>query len=439
MSLKNVEKQEKNTAVLEISVDKETFAAACEKAYRKNVGKITIKGFRKGKAPRAMIERIYGKDVFYEDAIEDTYPAAYDEALKASELRVVSRPELSIKEIGEEGYTFTAKVALYPEVVVKNYKGVEAPYAEPTVTDEDVDAEIETRRQRSARLEDKEGEAELGDTVVIDYEGFADGKAFEGGKAENHSLKLGSGAFIPGFEEQLVGKKAGDEYELNVTFPTEYHAEELAGKEATFKGVVHAVKKEILPALDDDFASDVSEFDTLAAYKEDVKKTLLANKTRAEENLYENALLEKVVESMEGDIPDAMIDTQLDNVVNDYAYRMQSQGISMEQYFKITGMDYEGFRANMRPQAERQTKTTLALEYIAKAENLEVSDEEVEAEMQKTAEQYSMELERVKELMSVEGLKHDLLMQKAVNFVKENGVKAAPAAKEEEKAEEKAE
>ena len=438
MSLKNVERQEKNTAVLEISVDKETFAAACEKAYRKNVGKIQLKGFRKGKAPRAMIERVYGKDVFYEDAIEDTYPAAYEEALEESKLNVVSRPELSIKEIGEEGYTFTAKVALYPEVVVKNYKGVEAPYAEPAVTDEDVDNEIELRRQRSARLEDKEGEAELGDTVVIDYEGFADGKAFEGGKAENHNLKLGSGSFIPGFEDQLVGKKAGEEYEIQVTFPTEYHAEELAGKEATFKGIIHAVKKEILPELDDDFASDVSDFDTLAEYKEDVKKNLLETKTNAAENVFENALLEKVVESMEGDIPDAMIETQLDNVVNDYAYRMQSQGISMEQYFKITGMDYEGFRKQMQPQAERQTKTTLALEYIAKAENLEVSEEEIEAEFQKTADQYSMELEKVKELMPAESLKHDLLMQKTVAFIKENGVKTAPAA-EESKEEEKAE
>lgn len=438
MSLKNVEKQEKNTAILEISVDKETFAAACEKAYRKNVGKIQLKGFRKGKAPRAMIERVYGKDVFYEDAIEDTYPAAYEAAVTESGLNVVSRPELSIKEIGEEGYTFTAKVALYPEVTVKNYKGVEAPYTEPTVTDEDVANEIETRRQRSARLEDKDGEAELGDTVVIDYEGFADGKAFEGGKAENHNLKLGSGSFIPGFEEQLVGKKAGEEYELKVTFPTEYHAEELAGKEATFKGIVHAVKKEILPELDDDFASDVSEFDTLAEYKEDVKKHLVESKTQAAESIFENALLEKVVESMEGDIPEAMINSQLDNVVNDYAYRMQSQGISMEQYFKITGMDYEGFRKQMQPQAEGQTKTTLALEYIAKAENLEVSDEEIEAEFQKTAEQYSMELEKVKELMPAESLKHDLLMQKTVNFVKENGVKVAPAA-EEPKEEEKAE
>jgi len=439
MSLKNVEKQEKSTALLEISVDKETFEAACAKAYRKNVGKIAINGFRKGKAPRHMIEKIYGKDVFYEDAIEDSYPTALEDAIKESGLEIVARPELAIKEINEEGYTFTAKVALKPEITLSQYKGLEGEYKVTDATDADVDAEIESRRQKSARLEDKDGEAALGDTVVIDYEGFMDGEPFEGGKGEQHNLKLGSGAFIPGFEDQLVGKKAGEEFEVTVTFPEDYHAKELAGKPAIFKGIVHTVKVEILPELDDDFASEVSDFETLAEYKEDTRKNLQASREKMAESGFEGNLLDKLIEKIEGDIPDAMYDVQLDNLVQDYAYRMQSQGISMEQYFKMTGMDIKGFRETMKPQAERQVKTTLALEYIIKAENLEVSDEDAEAEYKKMAEQYSMEIEKVKELVPADGMKHDLLMQKAVDLVKENGVKVAPKAEEEKSEEAQAE
>ena len=439
MSLKNVERQEKNVAILEISVDKETFAAACQKAYRKNVGKIMINGFRKGKAPRHIIERIYGKDVFYEDAIEDTYPAAYEAACEEAGLEIVSRPELTIKEIGEDGYTFTAKVALKPEITVAQYKGLEAPYTEPSVTDEEVDAEINIRRQKSSRLEDKDGEAELGDTVIIDYEGFEGGKPFEGGKGQDHHLKLGSGAFIPGFEDQLVGKKAGEEYEITVTFPTEYHAAELAGKEAVFKGIVHSVKKEILPELDDDFASEVSEFDTLAEYKEDTRKKLLENKTKAADASFENALLAKMIETIEGDIPEAMYETEQDNLASEYSYRMQSQGITLDNYLKITGLDMDGFRKSLRPQAENRVKTTLALEYVAKTEGLEVTDEEVEAEYKKMADEYGMELDRVKELAPAEGMKHDLLMQKASALVRENGVKTEPVAEPAEPAEAPAE
>ncbi len=432
MSLKNVERQEKNIAVLEISVDKETFAAACQKAYRKNVGKIMINGFRKGKAPRHIVERIYGKDVFYEDAVEDTYPAAYEAACKEAGLDIVSRPELTIKEIGEDGYTFTAKVALKPEITVKQYKGLEAPYTEPVVTDEEVDAEIDIRRKKSSRLEDKDGEAEMGDTVIIDYEGFRDGKPFEGGKGEDHHLKLGSGSFIPGFEDQLVGKKAGEEYEIKVTFPTEYHAPDLAGKEATFKGIVHGVKKEILPELDDDFASEVSEFDTLAEYREDTRKKLLENKTKAADASFENALLGKMIETIEGDIPEAMYETEGDNLASEYSYRMQSQGITLENYLKITGLDMDGFRKSLRPQAENRVKTTLALEYVAKTEGLEVSDEDVEAEYRKMADEYGMELDRVKEMVPAEGMKHDLLMQKASALVRDAGVKTEPAPESEE-------
>jgi len=435
MSLKNVEKQEKSTALLEISVDKETFEAACAKAYRKNVGKIAINGFRKGKAPRHMIERIYGKDVFYEDAIEDSYPAALEDAIKESGLEIVARPELAIKEINEEGYTFTAKVALKPEITLSQYKGLEGEYQVNDATDADVDAEIESRRQKSARLEDKDGEAALGDTVVIDYEGFMDGKPFEGGKGEQHNLKLGSGAFIPGFEDQLVGRKANEEFEVTVTFPEDYHAKELAGKPAVFKGIVHSVKSEILPELDDDFASEVSDFDTLAEYKADTKKKLQESREKMAESGFEGNILDQLIEKIEGDIPDAMFDSQLDNLVQDYAYRMQSQGISMEQYFQMTGMDIKGFRETMKPQAERQVKTTLALEYIIKTENLEISEEDIEAEYKKMAEQYSMEIEKVKELVPADGMKHDLQMQKAVELVKENGVKVAPKA-EEPKAEE---
>ena len=430
MSLKNVEKLEKSMAMLEISVDKETFEAAVQAAYRKNVGKIQIKGFRKGKAPRQMIEKIYGKDVFYEDAIEATYPAALEAAYEEAKLDVVSRPELSIKEIGEDGYTFTAKVALKPEITVAQYKGLEAEYTEPAITDDEVDAEIEARRQRSARLEDKEGAAELGDTVIIDYEGFVDGKAFDGGKAEKHNLKLGSGQFIPGFEDQLVGKVAGEEYELVVTFPTEYHAEELAGKEATFKGIVHSVKVEILPELDDDFASEVSEFDTMEEYKKDTADKLLESKKRSAEDAFENALLEKMIATIEGDIPEAMYESQAESIMQDYAYRMQAQGITLENYLKITGMDMAAFRDSMKPQAERQVKTTLALEYVAKVEGLTVSAEEIDAEFAKMAEQYGMEVERIKELLPTESMEHDLLMQKTVKLIAEAGVKVAPKAEE---------
>lgn len=431
MSLKSVERPEANIAVLEIEVDKDTFEAACQRSYKKNAGKIQMQGFRKGKAPRKMIEKFYGPDIFFEDAVQDTYTVAYDEAVSDSGLDVISQPECDIKNIGENGYTFTAKVTLKPEISVGTYKGVEAVMPEIAVTDEEVDAEIEDRRKKSGRIEVKEGPAVMDDTVVIDYDGSVDGVPFEGGKAENYSLKLGSGQFIPGFEEQLVGKTAGDECDVNVTFPEEYHSEDLKGKPAVFKVKIHEVKTEILPAVDDEFAKDVSEFETLEEYKADTKTKLLESKKKMAEDGFEGAVLDRIIETIDGDIPEIMFENQLDRITQDYSYRMQSQGITLENYLKITGMDMDSFRKTFRSQAERQVKVRLALEFIAKTENFEVSEDEINAEYSRMAENYKMETEKIKEVLTAEDMLDDLKIQKAVEFVKENAVKTSPVKAEE--------
>ena len=429
MSLKKMETIEVNRVELEISVDAETFKNACMKAYKKNVAKFAVPGFRKGKAPKKYIESLYGTGVFYEDAIEDTYGQAYEEALAEAKITPVGRPEMNITDIGDEGYTFSVKVYTKPEITVKNYKGLKAEYVEPAVSDEDVAEELERRRQHNAQLVPVEREAKEGDTAVIDYEGFCDGVAFEGGKGENHELKLGSGQFIPGFEEQLVGKKAGDACDVNVTFPDPYHSAELAGKPAVFKVTVKEVKESIAPELDDEFAKDISEFETLAELSESIRTRLLDYRTRSATEGFEGALIEQVIENIEGEIPACMYDDEVDKICQDYAYRLQAQGLKFEDYLSMTGMDMDAFRKTMLPQAEKRVKTTLAMEAIAKAEAFEITDADCDEEIKKLAEEYKMPEEEVRKYIELDVLKNDLANKKAMELIKETAEKTAPAAK----------
>lgn len=432
MSLKNVENPEKNLAVLEISVDKETFDAACEKAYRKNVGKIMIPGFRKGKAPKKMIEKAYGANVFYEDAVDLTYVKAYEDALAESKTEPVGKPEFDIKEISENGYTFTVKVNTKPEASVKDYIGIQAEYEEPVVTDQDIADEMERRRQHNGQLVPVEREIKKDDTAVIDFEGFLDGKPFEGGKGENFNLKIGSGQFIPGFEEQLEGKKAGEDAELNVTFPEEYQAKELAGKPVVFKVSIKEVKENVLPEMDDEFAKDISEYNTLEELRTHVKEKMIENRAKASDNAFENSVIDGLIANMECDIPEVMFEEELEHITEDYSYRMKSQGMSLEQYLSMSGMDMDSFKKTFRPQAERRVKTTLALEAIAKAEKLEASADELAEEYKKMAEEYSMKEEEVKKYVAEDKLTEDLLTKKALELIKNAAVKKAPEEKKPE-------
>ena len=429
MSLKKMETIEVNRVELEISVDAETFKNACMKAYKKNVAKFAVPGFRKGKAPKKYIESLYGTGVFYEDAIDDTYGQAYEEALAEAKITPVGRPEMNITDIGDEGYTFSVKVYTKPEITVKSYKGLKAEYVEPAVSDADVAEELERRRQHNAQLVPVEREAKEGDTAVIDYEGFCDGVAFEGGKGENHELKLGSGQFIPGFEEQLVGKKAGDACDVNVTFPDPYHSAELAGKPAVFKVTVKEVKESIAPELDDEFAKDISEFETLAELSESIRTRLLDYRTRTATEGFEGALIEQVIENIEGEIPACMYDDEVDKICQDYAYRLQAQGLKFEDYLSMTGMDMDAFRKTMLPQAEKRVKTTLAMEAIAKAEAFEITDADCDEEIKKLAEEYKMPEEEVRKYIELDVLKSDLANRKAMELIKETAEKTAPAAK----------
>ncbi|MBO5646314.1 MAG: trigger factor [Clostridia bacterium] len=429
MSLKKMETIEVNRVELEISVDAETFKNACMKAYKKNVAKFAVPGFRKGKAPKKYIESLYGTGVFYEDAIDDTYGQAYEEALAEAKIIPVGRPEMNITDIGDEGYTFSVKVYTKPEITVKSYKGLKAEYVEPAVSDADVAEELERRRQHNAQLVPVEREAKEGDTAVIDYEGFCDGVAFEGGKGENHELKLGSGQFIPGFEEQLVGKKAGDACDVNVTFPDPYHSAELAGKPAVFKVTVKEVKESIAPELDDEFAKDISEFETLAELSESIRTRLLEYRTRTATEGFEGALIEQVIENIEGEIPACMYDDEVDKICQDYAYRLQAQGLKFEDYLSMTGMDMDAFRKTMLPQAEKRVKTTLAMEAIAKAEAFEITDADCDEEIKKLAEEYKMPEEEVRKYIEIDVLKSDLANKKAMELIKETAEKTAPAAK----------
>ena len=423
MSLTKSEVIEKNRYELQFSVDKATFDAAVNNVYRKQVKNIAVPGFRKGKAPRSIIEKMYGTGVFYEDAINDLIPDAYTEALKEAAIDAVGQPEFDVVSIDENGLVLSAKVYVKPEVEIKDYLGIEVEKEVTPVSDEDVDREIETIRERNSReIDVTDRAAELGDTTVIDFEGFCNGVAFEGGKGTDYALKLGSGSFIPGFEEQIVGKSIDDEFDVNVTFPTEYHAEDLAGKDATFKVKIHAITKVELPELDDDFAKDVSEFDTFAEYKADVKAKIEKRHETAAENAVEDKLVEALIEKLEADIPEPMFVAETENFVRDYDTRLRSQGLDLNTYFKYTGMTLDSLREQMRPQAERQVKARLALEKIAALENLEATEEDINSEYEKIANAYGIELEQVKASIDSEAIAADMKVQKAMELVKEKAV-----------------
>lgn len=428
MNIKSNEKKENSTIELVIEVDAAEFDAAVNKAYNKQRKNITLPGFRKGKASRKMIEAMYGEKVFYEDAIEEAYPAAYDAALKEAGIDPVAYPKLEILEAGKEGLTFKATVTVKPEVKVKDYKGMTAPKAEVKVSAADVKAELQRYIDRASRLVTVEREARTGDTVVIDFEGFKDGAAFEGGKAENYSLELGSGSFVPGFEDQVVGLEAGDEKELNVTFPEDYAAE-LAGAAVVFKVKVHEVKERQEPTVDDEFAKDVSEFETLADFKKDLSDKLKMVRQEQAEREFENALIQQLVDNMECDVPEAMIDYQADKQVEDYAMRLQNQGLRLEDYLNMMGMTLESLRAQAKESAARDVRTNLALEAVAEAEHLEITEEDVEAEIKKLAETYKMEPDQVRAAVPVEDLKRDLSIRKAVDLIVSTAQVEKPAKK----------
>ena len=417
-----VEKLEKNMAKLTVEVSAEDFKAAIKKAFNKNKNRFSIPGFRKGKAPQAMIEKMYGEGVFYEDAADEAINASYAEAMKESGLDIVSRPEVTIEKIGkDEPFVYSALVAVKPEVTLGQYKGVEVEKADASVSAEDVEAELKKVQEQNARLLTVEDRGvEDGDQTVIDFEGFVDGKGFEGGKAEDYPLTIGSHSFIDTFEEQLIGKKIGEECEVNVTFPTEYHAADLAGKPATFKVTVKEIKVKELPELNDEFASEVSEFDTLDEYKKDVEKKLAEKKEIEANSKNEDAVVTKVVENASMEIPDKMINAQAENMVQDMARRMQSQGLSLDMYLKYTGMTVEQMKEQARPDAEKRIRTRLVLEAVAQAENIQISDEKVDEEVAKMAEAYKMEVEKLKSYMSesdVKQMKEDLAVQQAVDLL----------------------
>lgn len=424
MSLQ-VEKLEKNMAKLTIEASAEDLEKAIEKAYQKQKKQISIPGFRKGKVPRQMVEKMYGKEVFYEDAANALIPDAYDKALEECEEDIVSSPKIEVTQI-EAGkpFIFTATVALKPEVKLGKYKGVKVDKIDTTVTDEEVEAEINKERENNARnitVEDRP--VKDGDMTTLDFEGFVDGVAFEGGKGENYPLTIGSGAFIPGFEEQLVGAEIGKEVEVKVTFPEDYQAENLKGKDAVFKCTIKEIKEKELPELDDEFASEVSEFETLAEYKEDIKKNLTEKKEKDAKNAKEDAAIQAAVEASEMEIPEAMLETQQRQMVDEFAQRITMQGLSMEQYFQFTGTNYQQMVEQVKPQAEERIKSRLVLEAIAKAENIEVTEEDYEKELETMADVYQMELDKVKELMGEREKKNimqDLAVRKAAEFVAEN-------------------
>ena len=422
MSLNSSNQVETNKYELEISVAADVFGAAVDKAYRKNAKKISVPGFRKGKAPRSIVEKMYGEGLFFDDAINDVMPEAYMEAVKEADLEPVSAPEVDVVSASkQDGLVFKAVLFVKPQVNVTDYKGIKATKTVNTATAAQVKSELERMQERNARIITVDDRAAAdGDTAVIDFEGFVDGTAFAGGKGEGHELVLGSGQFIPGFEEQVVGHNTGDEFDVNVTFPAEYHAEELAGKEAVFKVKLHEIKAKELPELDDEFAKDVSEFDTLDELKKDVKKKLQESLDKASETEVENALVEAVIEHLEGEIPDCMFENRIDEMVRDFEYRLQAQGMNLDMYLKYTGMELASFRKTFREQAQKQVKIRLALEKIVELENIQVDDETVEAEYKKMAEQYGMEADKVKELISADSVKEDLAVNKAIDFIREN-------------------
>lgn len=424
MSLKSSNKVEENVWELEVAVDGETFEAAVNKAYLQQRKKINVPGFRKGKAPRAFIEKIYGERVFYEDALEIIYPEAVTEAIEESKLEVIDTPfDLDIPEMGKDGVVMKLKVTVKPEVKLGEYKGVKVEKKSTKVTAEEVKNQINATLEQNARIVtvEKKRAAKKDDIAVIDFEGFVDEVAFEGGKGENYELTLGSGQFIPGFEDQVIGHKAGDEFDVNVKFPEEY-TPELAGKDAVFKCKLHEIKVKEMPALDDDFVKDVSEFDTVDEYKKNVKSELETKKKNEAEAQANNAVLEKIADEVEVVVPDCLIEKKIDQDVDDFAYRLQMQGLDIKTYFKYTGMDEKAFRDSYRDQAEKQVKLDLAMEEIIKVENIEVTEADIDEEYKKYSEAYNMDVEQIKKAVPADNIKPEILQRKAIDFVIENAV-----------------
>ena len=445
MNVKSKENVENSAVELVIEVGAQEFEAALDKVYKKQRGSIAVPGFRKGKAPRKIIEGMYGSGVFYEDAIEELYPSAYAEAVEQEKLDVVAYPKVEVLEVGKDGFTFKAVVTVRPEAKIGTYKGLSAEKEAVAVTDEDIENELKPYVERASRLVTVEREAKDGDTAVIDFEGFKDGVPFEGGKAENHALELGSHSFVPGFEEGVVGLKPGDEKDIDVTFPEDYHAD-LAGKPVVFKIKVHEVKEPQAPVVDDEFAKDVSEFDTLDEFKKDLGDKLKERRQTQADRAYEDALMDQVVEALEVELPDAMVDYRAEQMVQDYAQRITSQGIPFEKYLEMTGQTMDRMKEQAKESAIKQIKYEMAMDAVAAAEGIVISDEELDAEYQSLADQYKMELDQVKALASAEDVRTTLLRRKAIDVVKDSakvGKAKKPAAKkaaketEDETAEEK--
>lgn len=434
MNLISCEKLEKSMVELQFSIDAETFKAAVNNAFKREGKKYAIPGFRKGKAPRHMIEKMYGSDIFHYDAVNDLFPEAYEAAVKEAKIDVVGRPDPEVVSMSEaDGVVLKVKVAVKPEVELGEYAGLTVTKEAKNVNEADVDAEVKRMQDRNGRLLTREGAAENGDTVDIDFEGFVDGKAFEGGKAEHYALVLGSGSFIPGFEDQVVGHSAGEEFDVNVKFPEEYGAAELAGKDATFKIKLHEVKYKELPALDDDFAKDVSEYDTLDELKDSIRNNIKTNLDKQAEQKVENDLMDQVIANMKADIPDAMVDSRIDELVQDFEYRISQQGLKLADYLKYMGMNIEQFRAQFKEQADKQVKMRLAMEAIVAKEGITASDEEFEKEVKRIADAYKMEADKVKSIVDAAAVKADLAINKAIDFVKEKANVVTAEPKEEEK------
>ena len=421
MSLKSATQKETNRIELDIEVDAATFEAAVSKAYKKNIGRMNVPGFRKGKAPRHLVEKMYGEGVFYEDAMNDVYPSALDAAVTESGYEYVEdKIDLDVVSVGKEGLNFKAVITVKPEVQVGKYKGLKAAKKAALVTEEDIAEELKKLQERNSRLVTVEGRAAAeGDTVTFDFDGYVDGQPFDGGKAENYTLVLGSQQFIPGFEEQIVGKNTDEEFDVEVTFPEDYHAAELAGKPAVFKCKLHEIKEKELPELNDDLAKDASEFDTLEELKNDLKEKLTHQREHAAEDAFETQLLDQLAEGLQAEIPEAMFENRVNDSVRDFDYRLQSQGLNLQTYLQYTGMDMDAFRKGFREQSEKQVKVRLALEKIAKLEELAPTAEEIEAEYAKYAEQYKMDVEKVKSVLPEKELVKDMAVSKAMDLVKE--------------------
>ena len=426
MSVKSCEKLDKSKVALTIEADAAAFEAAINKAYLQQRSKISVPGFRPGKAPRKMIESMYGAEVFYEEAVNILLPDAYEAAVKEQELKVVGYPEVELESCGKDGVVFKCTVAVYPEVTLGQYKGLEAPKAEVNVTDEDVDNRLNEMADRNSRLVSVEREIQKGDTADIDFEGFDNGVAFDGGKGENFDLEIGSGSFVPGFEDQLIGMKAGEEKDIDITFPKDY-TPELAGKPVVFHVKVNEVKVKEVPALDDEFAKDVSEFDTLKDLKADIKKKLTAERTEAAQRAFEDVLMAKVAEGVEADVPHEMVDLQAEQMTEGFKQQLAAQGIPFDQYLKMTNTTEADFKSQAYGPAEQQVKMDLAISAIVKAEGLEASDDEVEAEMKKVADKYGMDLDTVKKYLRPEEVKEQVIREKVIKLVADSAVAVAPA------------